>query len=168
MKLSRTIPSEEALGAFAGKFMRAMAGPLVVYLEGPLGAGKTTFVRALTRALGYAGRVKSPTYGLLERYEINDISLVHLDLYRVAEEGELEFLALRDLFDQHTILLIEWPQKGGREIPPPDIRIQFSDSITERELTATAFTPVGGTTALVRFRIVRYLVSRISLYLAVF
>ena len=143
MEFHQKLPDERALESFAKSVAGVVQVPLVVYLEGPLGAGKTTFVRALTRALGYAGRVKSPTYGLLERYEINDIRLLHLDLYRVAEEGELEFLALRDLFDEKTIMLIEWPRKGGREIPRADVQIEFSDSVVERELTAYALTSAG-------------------------
>lgn len=143
MHVKQKLPSEAVLGDFACVFARELQAPLVIYLEGPLGAGKTTFVRALARALGFNGRVKSPTYGLLERYEINDIQLIHLDLYRVAEEGELQFLALRDLFDRQTILLIEWPRKGGREIPPADIEIRFSDSVIDRELKATSLTQAG-------------------------
>lgn len=143
MIFNKDVQSEEVLGEFARLFSQHLEAPLVIYLEGPLGAGKTTFVRLLLRALGYPGRVKSPTYGLLERYEINDIKLVHLDLYRVAQEGELEFLALRDLFDHKTILLIEWPQKGGREVPPPDIEIQFSDSVIDRAVVLKACTMAG-------------------------
>ena len=143
MILEKNVPSEEALGEFADAFARQLTAPLVIYLEGPLGAGKTTFVRALARAMGYQERVKSPTYGLLERYDFNDLRLLHLDLYRVSEEGELEFLALRDQFDAQTILLIEWPDKGGREIPPADIQIRFSDSVIDRVLTVKACTEAG-------------------------
>ncbi len=130
------LPNEAELQSFADRFARWLKPPIVVYLEGPLGAGKTTFVRALARALGYEGRVKSPTYGLLERYDVNGLELLHLDLYRVESELELEFLALRDLFSEDTVLLIEWPSKGGAEIPSADVRLCFSDSITKRELTA--------------------------------
>ena len=145
MEFSKTLPSEGALAEFAEEFAAHLKPPLVVYLEGPLGAGKTTFVRAVARALGYSGRVKSPTYGLLERYEFKELKIVHLDLYRVAEAGELEFLALRDLFDDHTVLLIEWPGKGEGEIPSADIEIRFSDSVTDRSLTARACSGAGET-----------------------
>lgn len=141
--LSTGAPTLEALDEFARLLVRGLKPPLVVYLIGPLGAGKTTFVRALARALGYSGRVKSPTYGLLERYDFNDLSFVHLDLYRVAGEGELEFLALRDLFDDQTVLLIEWPDRGGDAIPPADIEIEFSDSVIDRTLTVKACSAAG-------------------------
>lgn len=136
MQINKNLPSESFLDDFAHTVAANLETPLVIYLNGPLGAGKTTFVRSLIRALGYPGRVKSPTYGLLERYEINDIYAVHLDLYRVAHEGELEFLALRDLFDDATVWLIEWPEKGGGEIPPADVVISFADSVIDRALTA--------------------------------
>lgn len=126
--------------------MRLAAGmhaPLVIYLEGPLGAGKTTLVRALIRAKGYPGRVKSPTYGLLERYDLNTFSAFHLDLYRVEDEGELEFLALRDLIGDDAVLLIEWPGRGGSAIPPADLVVRFSDSVSQRSLTAFANSAAG-------------------------
>lgn len=139
----KSVSKESQLEAFAAEFASRLRPPVVIYLEGPLGAGKTTFVRALARSLGYSGRVKSPTYGLLERYDFNDLELLHLDLYRVEDELELEFLALRDLFGENTVLLIEWPARGGREIPPADIELRFSDSITERQLSATAYSEAG-------------------------
>jgi tRNA threonylcarbamoyladenosine biosynthesis protein TsaE len=143
--IKRAVPEESMLESFAARFAGHLRPPLVVYLEGPLGAGKTTFVRALIRALGYSGRVKSPTYGLLERYECNDLSLLHLDLYRVEDEAELEYLALRDLFAENTVLLIEWPGRGGRALPPADVELRFSADVIDRTLTATACSPAGET-----------------------
>ncbi|HKJ16888.1 MAG TPA: tRNA (adenosine(37)-N6)-threonylcarbamoyltransferase complex ATPase subunit type 1 TsaE [Xanthomonadales bacterium] len=144
-RTQRELPDEAHLERFAASFASHLKPPVVVYLEGPLGAGKTTFVRALARSLGYEGRVKSPTYGLLERYNFKGLELLHLDLYRVNDELELEFLALRDLFRNSTVLLVEWPTRGGQEIPSADIRLVFSDSILERELTAVANTEIGET-----------------------
>lgn len=141
--IRRAVPTEGHLEAFAAEFANRLQPPLVVYLEGPLGAGKTTFVRALARALGYEGRVKSPTYGLLERYDFNNLKMIHLDLYRVEDALELEFLALRDLHEQDTILLIEWPSRGADEIPPADVRLCFSDSITDRDLRLVANSEAG-------------------------
>lgn len=141
--IRQSVSKESQLEAFAAEFATCLRPPIVIYLEGPLGAGKTTFVRALARSLGYAGRVKSPTYGLLERYDFKDLELLHLDLYRVENELELEFLALRDLFCENTVLLIEWPARGGREIPPADIELRFSDSIKDRQLSATAYSEAG-------------------------
>ena len=143
MEYHKKLPTEEVLNEFARLVARHLATPLVIYLQGPLGAGKTTFVRALIQAMGYQGRVKSPTYGLLERYEINDLCAVHLDLYRVAHEGELEFLALRDMFNNATVWLIEWPDKGGSEIPAADIEIRFAESVVDRALTVKGLSRAG-------------------------
>lgn len=137
------LPDELALQAFAARLAENLRAPLVIYLEGSLGAGKTTLVRALLGALGYRGRVKSPTYGLLERYDFEEFTAYHLDLYRVENAAELEYLGLRDLFGDDTVLLIEWPGRGGDAIPTPDIVIQFSDSVTERSLTASGLSAAG-------------------------
>lgn len=137
------IPEEALLADFAARLAGRMRPPLVIYLEGPLGAGKTTFVRAVAKALGYTGRVKSPTYGLMERYDFKDLSILHLDLYRVENEAELDYLALRDLYSESTVLLIEWPGRGGSAIPKPDVVIRFSEAVSDRSLRAEAFSPAG-------------------------
>ena len=107
-----TFPSEKDLELFANKFASDIKVPLVIWLEGDLGAGKTAFARALIHALGYSGRVKSPTYGLLEHYQLPGRQVLHMDLYRIGDPGELEFLGIPDLLDENTILLIEWPERG--------------------------------------------------------
>ncbi len=106
-------PTEHDLVHFAKKFACDLPRPLIIWLEGDLGAGKTTFARGLIQALGYTGRVKSPTYGLLEHYQLETLQVLHMDLYRISDPGELEFLGVEDLLDERTILLIEWPDKGG-------------------------------------------------------
>jgi tRNA threonylcarbamoyladenosine biosynthesis protein TsaE len=88
--LSQDVSDEARLEAFAGRVASVLATPLVIHLVGPLGAGKTTFVRALLKAIGYTGRVKSPTYGLLESYDTGELNLLHLDLYRLEYPAELE------------------------------------------------------------------------------
>jgi tRNA threonylcarbamoyladenosine biosynthesis protein TsaE len=95
----------------------------VVYLRGELGAGKTTFARALLQAMGVGERVKSPTYSLLERYSVNGRDAFHLDLYRIADAGELEWLGLDELDAPETIVLIEWPERGRGALPKPDLDI---------------------------------------------
>lgn len=95
----------------------------VLYLRGELGAGKTTFARALLRELGVGERVKSPTYSLLERYSLDGHDAFHLDLYRIADAGELEWLGLDELEAAHAIVLVEWPERGGHALPPADLDV---------------------------------------------
>jgi len=109
--------SETELIDFAGEAGRRLAAakrwPLLIGLRGDLGAGKTTFVRALLRGLGYQARVPSPTYTLLEHYAVGELVVVHLDLYRLASEAELENLGLRDWLETPaTWVLIEWPDRA--------------------------------------------------------
>lgn len=110
-----------ALGAdLAGKFDRG-----VVYLRGDLGAGKTTLVRGYLRALGYEGSVKSPTYTLVEPYEIDGFAIAHLDLYRVTDPLELEYIGLEDMLRDVSLTFIEWPERGERYLPAPDLIIDL-------------------------------------------
>jgi tRNA threonylcarbamoyladenosine biosynthesis protein TsaE len=120
-------PDENSVQHLGGLFADHLRAPLVIYLRGDLGAGKTTFARALIRALGFAGRVKSPSYGLLESYRAGGMNLLHLDLYRIEDAEELDYLAIRDLFDSETILLIEWPEKGEGNLPAADLELIFTD-----------------------------------------
>ena len=137
---SLSFPSEQHLELFANKYAPDVPVPLVIWLEGDLGAGKTALARALIQALGYKGRVKSPTYGLLEHYQITTVQVLHMDLYRISDPGELEFLGVEDLMDEKTILLIEWPDKGGSWIPRPDFIFRFSYADEGRDLNWTALT----------------------------
>ena len=118
---------------------------LLVGLEGDLGAGKTTWVRAMLRGLGYGGRVPSPTFTLLEHYEIGDLTIVHLDLYRLAEPGELEFLGLRDWLALSAVwLLVEWPERGGKLAGSLDLSLRFDIGRDERrDVTPVAHSSAG-------------------------
>ncbi|HEY1991170.1 MAG TPA: tRNA (adenosine(37)-N6)-threonylcarbamoyltransferase complex ATPase subunit type 1 TsaE [Gammaproteobacteria bacterium] len=128
----------EAAGAALAKALSG--GDHIIFLHGDLGAGKTTLVRGLLRALGHAGRVPSPTYTLVEPYEIGALSLKHLDLYRIADPGELEYLGARELAGT---VLIEWPEKGGHFLPEPDLDCRLAPEGTGRRLEAEGRTEAG-------------------------
>lgn len=99
----------------------------VVYLSGDLGAGKTTLVRGLLRALGFKGRVKSPSYGLIESYVVDGNEIHHLDLYRLGHGEEIAYLGLEDLMSEGSLLLVEWPERGKGWLPAADWHIRMDD-----------------------------------------
>ncbi len=130
-KLIEDFGSEQQLVEFAGAFARQLAtaqqAPLLVGLRGDLGSGKTTWVRALLRGLGYTGRVPSPTYTLLEHYTCVGLTIVHLDLYRLTAEAELENLGVRDwLAEPRTWLLVEWPDRAPALAARCDLELVFT------------------------------------------
>ena len=98
----------------------------IVFLKGELGVGKTTLVRGYLRALGYEGAVKSPTYTLVEPYELAGIPLAHLDLYRVSDPVELEYIGLEEIFEESSLAFIEWPERGNGYLPSPDLVVTLS------------------------------------------
>ena len=137
------VPDEASVSQLATLFAAFVRPPLVIFLQGDLGAGKTTFARAFIQALGYDGTVKSPSYGLLESYRAGGFNLLHLDLYRIEDPEELEYLALRDLYDKNTILLVEWPDKGRFHLPPADLCLVFDEAIEDRTIGCVAATVSG-------------------------
>lgn len=139
------LPDEAATIDFASQFAHSLHPGLVIYLRGHLGAGKTTFVRALLQTLGYTGRVKSPTYTLLEQYSIAGWSLRHFDLYRFRDAEEWESAGFRDEFDGKNICLVEWPEQASGLLPPADISLTFEILQDERELWLHAYTLAGQT-----------------------
>jgi len=141
--------SESELADYAGETGRRLAAakrwPLLIGLRGELGAGKTTFVRALLRGLGYEARVPSPTYTLLEHYVVGELVVVHLDLYRLASEVELENLGLRDWLEAPaTWVLTEWPDRAPGLARRCDLLLTLEEvEPGTRRLIVLAGTPVG-------------------------
>lgn len=119
------LPDEDATRAFGTQFADALEGGVVVYLRGELGAGKTSFARALLTALGVGERIKSPTYSLVEGYQAKERAAWHLDLYRIADPGELEWLGLDALSDPTAVVLVEWPERGRGALPVSDVELEF-------------------------------------------
>jgi tRNA threonylcarbamoyladenosine biosynthesis protein TsaE len=119
------LDQESATRALGARLAAIVRPGLIVYLRGELGAGKTTLVRALMQALGYPGKVKSPTYTLVELYKISDLCLYHFDFYRFSEPEEGNDAGFRDYFDSSAACFVEWPEKAGRWLPTPDLEISL-------------------------------------------
>ncbi len=134
---------EDALAALARALAPRVRGGGSIHLAGPLGAGKTTFARALLRALGAGERIKSPTYTLIETYALPGLTVQHLDLYRIAAAEELEWLGLRDLADGPVLWLIEWPERGTGAIPLPDLTITLAHADAGRDIHLVAHGEIG-------------------------
>lgn len=120
------LDGEAAQMAFGRRIAAYLRPPCTIYLQGDLGTGKTTLTRGLLRGLGHRGTVRSPTYTLLEPYELESMRLYHLDLYRLGDPEELEYLGLRDLLDADSVLIVEWPERGQGILPSPDLSIRIA------------------------------------------
>lgn len=142
-QLIRNAPDEAAMVNLGAELAMVLERGGVVYLEGELGAGKTTLSRGIIQGLGHKGAVKSPTYTLVEPYELGDIKAYHFDLYRLADAEELEYMGIREYFGPHTICLVEWPQRGAGVIPDPDIKLTIIHQGEGRKIIMGACTPRG-------------------------
>ncbi len=142
-QISLHVATEADMEAFGGRFGSALGNLKLVTLNGPLGAGKTTLVRGLLRALGHAGAVKSPTFTLVEPYEMNGRRFYHFDLYRLKDPEELEFLGIRDYLAGPDLCVVEWAERAKELLPAPDVAVMIAPANNGRSVTVTAHTPRG-------------------------
>lgn len=136
-------PDEEATHAFGTRLAVALEPGLVVYLSGDLGAGKTALTRAVLRGLGYGGKVKSPTYTLVEHYTVSKLNLYHFDLYRFGDPREWIDAGFHEYFNPDAACFVEWPEKAQGQLPPPDVRINLAIQGSGRRADIRAETEKG-------------------------
>lgn len=148
MSYAEFIADENAMLAFAQKLAQAIRqvsseNALVFYLNGDLGAGKTTLSRGIVQAFGHQGNVKSPTYTLVEEYHLPEKHIYHFDLYRLSDPEELEFMGIRDYFSPNSLCLIEWAEKGEGLLEQADLLINIAYADTARQIELVAQTEQG-------------------------
>lgn len=143
MQSQYSLRDAEHTVAFGGLLAQAVELGSVLYLIGDLGAGKTTLSRGFIQGRGFEGNVKSPTYTLVEPYEMTDYTIYHFDLYRLSDPEELEFMGIRDYLQQDTICLIEWPERGTGVIPAADVLIEMQYHQQAREIFLRACSTKG-------------------------
>ncbi|OOF53442.1 tRNA (adenosine(37)-N6)-threonylcarbamoyltransferase complex ATPase subunit type 1 TsaE [Rodentibacter trehalosifermentans] len=146
--LTQYIPDEATMLRFGKKLAETILGchakrAVILYLNGDLGAGKTTLTRGMVQGLGFQGKVKSPTYTLVEEYNIAGKMIYHFDLYRLADPEELEFMGIRDYFAKEAICLIEWAEKGAGILPPADLLVNIDYYDDARNITLIAQNDLG-------------------------
>ncbi len=132
MKIS--LLNEQDTELFGSALWHALPEKCLVFLHGELGAGKTTLTRGVLRAAGHEGAVKSPTYTLVEEYQLDSGKLFHFDLYRLKDPEELEWIGIRDYLEQQSLCFIEWPKQGEGFLPDPDIELRLSVKGEGREV----------------------------------
>ncbi len=137
------LEDEAATLAAGAQFCNRVVAGLTIFLHGDLGAGKTTFTRGFLRGLGFSGKVKSPTYTLVESYILADFTVYHFDLYRFIDEEEWEAAGFREYFNPQSICIIEWPEKAGHLLPEPDIQVHLTHHHSKRKIQFLASTQQG-------------------------
>lgn len=142
-ELNLFIPDEARMLKWGALLATCCPDTAVIFLYGNLGAGKTTLTRGFLSGKGHHGKVKSPTYTLVEPYDIDGQSIYHFDLYRLKEAGELEFIGLEDYFRSHAICLVEWPEQGEGMLPQADLSCYIENSLTGRQIRLRAATSTG-------------------------
>jgi tRNA threonylcarbamoyladenosine biosynthesis protein TsaE len=141
--LQLVLPGEAATRAFGARLAQGLAPGFKLYLRGPLGSGKTTLVRGLLHGLGWRDRVKSPSYALVEVYVVSRLQLYHFDFYRFLNQREWNDSGFRDYFDSAAVCVVEWPEKAGDALPPPDLEVVLEHAGAGRKLSASAFSAAG-------------------------
>ena len=143
MRWVRHCANEAEQMALGAELSRVTDAPCILFLQGDLGAGKTTLARGFLRERGYTGPVRSPTYTLVEPYPLANDTVYHLDLYRLANGEELEYLGLRDMLESASILLIEWPEQGAGWLPQADLELHIQHQPDGRDIQLHANTASG-------------------------
>ena len=143
VSLNALLPDEAATLALGAALGPCLEPGTIVFLEGELGAGKTTLVRGVLRGLGHAGRVKSPTYTLVEVYEVSRLHFHHFDFYRFSDPREWIDAGFRESFDGQGICLVEWPEKAAGRLPPADLTIRLASSGSGRSASWQPSSPRG-------------------------
>ncbi len=137
------LPTEQMSEKVAARFAECLFAPLTLTFSGQIGAGKTTFIRALLRAMGLQDTIKSPTFSLVESYWIDPLHVHHFDLYRIHDESELEYIGFRDYFTDSTICCIEWPEHAPGMLSAIDVSFTLDISDNGREMQVRALSPLG-------------------------
>jgi tRNA threonylcarbamoyladenosine biosynthesis protein TsaE len=143
MQLERMVATEADMEQLGVALVPQLQAGLVLFLHGELGAGKTTLVRGMLRGLGFIGAVKSPTYTLVEPYQLQDLTVYHFDLYRLNDPEELEFLGVRDYLEGNGVCLVEWAERGAGVLPVPDLDVAIESKEEGRVVTFISRTNIG-------------------------
>jgi tRNA threonylcarbamoyladenosine biosynthesis protein TsaE len=142
-RIETALPDETATLALGARLAGVLAPGLRVYVSGDLGAGKTTLARGILRALGFQGRVKSPTFTLAELYKLSNLCLYHFDFYRFKASDEWEDAGFREIFGSEAVCLVEWPERASALLPAADLRIRLEHAGQGREATIEGLTRAG-------------------------
>lgn len=143
MSLDINLPDTEATERLGAALAPGVSPGTVLHLKGELGSGKTTLARGLLHGLGFRGRVKSPTYTLVEPYELSSLHFYHFDFYRLRDSSEWLSSGFREYFHPGSVCLVEWPERAGATLPPPDLEIRLERAGDGRRAHLQAFTAAG-------------------------